>query len=98
MCYDTSYSGLYDHCSGGCCDKTTDKFCCYYIGPVLGITVAGAVIISIIVITICCYRRQKGAPGVVLSQENIYPEVVIEPCKCMLVCDFLLLFLCCSNG
>ena len=89
--YDTD--GKYLVCPGGCCGTRYAKYCCdetrwyYNAGTVAGLVVGYLfVIITLIVVLVCCYRKRPGAQGrvtVAMSrrtpptrtvQDNIYPE------------------------
>ncbi|KAK7490058.1 hypothetical protein BaRGS_00018758 [Batillaria attramentaria] len=68
VCYDW-VSGDAKYCSYGCCG-TFDSDCCdANVALIVGLTVLGILIVSVIIAVICCVRRRRAAAGTVLSTQ-----------------------------
>ena len=70
---DNYYQNVYDnaqYCAFGCCQNQQGfKFCCSYVGPVIGIVGGVIVLVVLVVVFICCFRYKRKKDKTIVLRE-----------------------------
>ena len=61
-CYNIRKDEIY-YCEWGCCGDGWNKGCCSAAGLIVGLSILGVIIISVIIAVICCFIKHKGKSG-----------------------------------
>ena len=72
--YDSSsYSSYTLECDNGCCGRYYDRYCCSSVGLIVGAVIGGLLLVSLVVMGICCFIKMKGRPGRVITSSHTVP-------------------------